>query len=155
LEKTRHEAGHQILFNSGLQKRGNWYPFWLAEGLATAFEAGPRNPNPTYVSQLRKAKETTKFLPLFDLLGYTPGPADDNDSVVLHYAHAWALTHFLWTHRPTEFSNYLATIDTPAARRNLNAHLTQTFGDLDSLNRAYHRHLDQLLSAPLQSASAD
>ncbi|HEV8290433.1 MAG TPA: DUF1570 domain-containing protein, partial [Tepidisphaeraceae bacterium] len=39
LSKTRHEAAHQLLFNSGVQKRGKGYPFWLAEGLAMLFES--------------------------------------------------------------------------------------------------------------------
>ena len=38
LSKTRHEAAHQLLFNSGIQKRSNGYPFWLSEGLAMLFE---------------------------------------------------------------------------------------------------------------------
>src|SRR5688500_3134946 len=35
---TRHEVTHQLFFNSGVQKRGRGYPFWLSEGLAGLFE---------------------------------------------------------------------------------------------------------------------
>lgn len=146
LEKTRHEAAHQILFNAGLQRRGQFYPFWLAEGLATLFEAGPRNTSRNYTRQLKDASAAARLMPMFDFLGYTPGAADKPDDVLDHYAQAWSFIHFLWNHRQPELSRYLSGIDTPDARRNLNAHFSRCFGDLADLDLAYQRHVKALLA---------
>ncbi len=41
--KTIHEAIHLLSYNSGLQSLGRVYPFWVSEGLATAFETDRPN----------------------------------------------------------------------------------------------------------------
>ncbi|MCY2925655.1 MAG: DUF1570 domain-containing protein, partial [Planctomycetota bacterium] len=62
LRTVTHELAHQLAFNSGLQRRGLTYAFWLTEGLATNFEAdtpddvGPGRPSLVYQARLAEAK---------------------------------------------------------------------------------------------------
>jgi len=112
--RTRHEATHQLLFNSGLQRRGQEYPFWLSEGLAMLFEAadaqgraGPTHINRYRLMTYRKAAQAGTLLPLIELLS-AKVPADaDPTQAAARYAQAWVLTAFLWNRRPDQFRRYL------------------------------------------------
>jgi hypothetical protein len=118
LSKTRHEAAHQLLYNSGIQKRGRPYPFWLNEGLATNFEppasegkSGPQLSNPFRLKTYQDLAKEGKLLPLAELIAYRPGQADEAVEVAGRYAQAWALVHYLWTQRSEQFKEYMEAID--------------------------------------------
>jgi hypothetical protein len=42
--RARHEAAHQLAFNTKLQTRGVMYPLWATEGLACILEYESENP---------------------------------------------------------------------------------------------------------------
>jgi hypothetical protein len=118
LSKTRHEAAHQLLFNSGIQKRGKGYPFWLAEGLAMLFEsvdpqghAGPHLPNEYRIRAFRDLEKKAELLSLADLLRERPKHDDRMETVVGKYAQAWALVHYLWNKHPARLAGYLRAME--------------------------------------------
>jgi len=118
LSKTRHEAAHQLLFNSGVQKRGKAYPFWVAEGLAMMFEsadsqgrAGPSLVNTHRLSTYRRSERERQLLPLADLLRFVPNDNDPAEKVAARYAQAWTLTHYLWNKQPARLATYLKNME--------------------------------------------
>jgi len=118
LSKTRHEAAHQLLFNSGIQKRGKGYPFWLAEGLAMLFEsvdgegrAGPSLVNAYRLSTYRRLQRDRQLIPLADLLREAPKDNDPAELVSGRYAQAWALTHYLWNKHPGRMAAFLKAME--------------------------------------------
>jgi hypothetical protein len=111
-----HEATHQTAFNMGVHNRFAMPPLWVAEGLATMFEAAgvwnSRNCRKledrinrnqlaafrTMVSSRRREGQLAEFI------------ASDNrfrSDVEGAYAEAWALTFFLVEKRPREYMDYL------------------------------------------------
>src|SRR5262249_51006317 len=109
LAKTRHEATHQLFYNSGLQRRGRDYPFWLNEGLATNFEvcdaegrAGPNFTNTYRLQSYRELQKSGGLLPLSEVLTQGPEETEESGRVVGRYAQAWALVHFLWNKHPEQ-----------------------------------------------------
>jgi len=118
LSKTRHEAAHQLLFNSGVQKRGKAYPFWVAEGLAIMFEstdsqgrAGPSLVNTYRLSSYRRCERDGQLIPLADLLHFVPADNDAVEKVAARYAQAWGLTHYLWNKQPRQLATYLKNME--------------------------------------------
>jgi hypothetical protein len=118
LSKTRHEATHQLLFNSGVQRRGKDYPFWLGEGLAMLFEsvdgegrAGPGLVNGHRLRTYRGLQANNELIPLADLMRERPKDNDSAEQVSGRYAQAWALTHYLWNKQPARMAAYLKAMD--------------------------------------------
>ena len=114
-----HEATHQMAFNTGLHNRCAPPPLWLAEGLATTFEAvvlsesGPDGPRRDRVNRGRFQQFQKHLAPhhrpelLADLIAtdrlFQASPAAG-------YAEAWALTFYLIETQPRQYVEYLARI---------------------------------------------
>lgn len=114
-----HEATHQTAFNAGLHTRVGINPKWVAEGLATVFEApGIRN---STVGSNPKTRINTERLIWFgsfsksrrkekSLEEFIASDAFFETSQLDAYSQAWALTFFLVETRPREYAKYLAAI---------------------------------------------
>ena len=114
-----HEATHQTAFNTGLHTRFAMNPTWIAEGLATMFEA-PGVQNSMYYS---KQRDRINFGRLADLKTlYEKDQITDkvvasmigsNDifeqSPSAAYALAWGLTFYLAEKRPDRYAAFLRT----------------------------------------------
>jgi hypothetical protein len=119
-----HEAAHQAAFNTGVHNRHTDTPVWIAEGLATMFEARGVYRSSTFarpsdrVNRDRFEYFLENVLPrhsshhLHDLIasdrsfGHRPAAA---------YATAWALTFYLTETQPDRYEAYLArSVDRPA-----------------------------------------
>ena len=154
-----HEATHQVAFNLGLHTRTGHNPRWVAEGLATVFEApGILNPNvlraPSarwnqsrltwfreYTLQRRKTGALQEFTASDGLFESAPLDA---------YSQAWAFSFFLLETQPRKFQTYLKIIlahpvgeeITPAIRRR---DFEQAFGtDWPLLEAQFQRFIDGL-----------
>ena len=98
LHKIRHEAAHQLLYNSGLLDRIETYPAWLDEGLATLFETNPTEVNPFRLTIYRRMRDEGSLMHVKELVGdvsrIEPG------LIGRYYTQAWAFTYFLWNRHP-------------------------------------------------------
>jgi len=112
-----HEATHQVAFNTGLHNRHAPPPLWVAEGLATLFEApgvydsrhhtqrsdrinrGRFRDFRQAVAPNHKPELLQSIVASDQLFRASPGAA---------YAEAWALTFFLVETQPRKYSDYLA-----------------------------------------------
>lgn len=138
-----HEATHQTAFNRGIHNRLAPPPVWVAEGLATLFEAPGVYDSYQHTRQAdRINRERFRFfrqvlapkhrpellaqLVASDrLFQINPGAA---------YSEAWALTFYLVETQPRRYAEYLAkTADRPAfepyASAQRTAHFTAVFGE--------------------------
>jgi len=111
-----HEATHQLAFNMGVHSRYLDVPLWIAEGLATMFEAPGVYDGRSYPAlaqrinrerlaaflSLRNSLERGDWLEQLvasdELFRRSPGAA---------YAMAWAVTFYLSETRPGQYSQYL------------------------------------------------
>ncbi|OHB83485.1 MAG: hypothetical protein A2V98_05185 [Planctomycetes bacterium RBG_16_64_12] len=112
-----HEATHQTAFNTGIHSRFTAPPLWVAEGLATMFEAPgvynsrafPRQADRINQEQLRQFQELA--VPghgperLAELIA-SDRPFRTRPSAA--YATAWALTFYLVETQPGRYADYLA-----------------------------------------------
>lgn len=154
LSKTRHEATHQLCFNSGLLRRDRAYPFWLGEGLATVFEtcdiqgrAGPKFVNTYRLKTYREAEKNGELVTLRRLLEEPLKEHEDPERVLNRYAQAWALMHFLWNRKPVQVREYMHDLraGTPKDWMGL---FQSHFGDnLDSLERELQVYVQSLPAA--------
>jgi hypothetical protein len=111
-----HELTHQLAFNSGLQRRGAAYPFWLTEGLATNFEAdsadsvGLGREDGRYRQRLVEARAGGRLITLERLAGLTECPAGSASAIRDAYAQAWGLFHYLMERHPGALKRYMADL---------------------------------------------
>lgn len=111
-----HEATHQTAFNTGIHSRYTLPPYWVAEGLATMFEAPgvydsqshrqqSDRINRGWLNQFRRLVPHHRPELLADLIARdrlfqtSPGAA---------YAECWALTFYLVETQPRRYADYLA-----------------------------------------------
>lgn len=138
-----HEATHQTAFNTGIHSRYAPPPLWVAEGLATMFEAPGVYNSPYHTrrsdrinhQQLRQFKELVVPRHRPELLPELI--ASDRPfriSPEAAYAEAWALTFYLMETQPGRYADYLARTanhqpfqQCTAAQRT--ADFTAVFGD--------------------------
>ena len=138
-----HEATHQMAFNTGVHSRSAPPPLWVAEGLATLFEARGVYDSYDYAQQADRINRGR----LDDFrTAVEPGHRPESIEALVAsdrrfqtgptaaYAEAWALTFFLVETRPREYARYLAMTagrpplsDYPAAERV--ADFQSAFGD--------------------------
>jgi len=153
--KTVHEAVHQLSFNSGLQSRRVFYPFWLTEGLATNFETdtparafGPLHANDWRKATLRKAQEEDLLVPLETLIAIGRPETDDARKLNTLYDQSWALFGYVFRYERDELETYLEKmLDTPPEIRDgptLTAEFVEAFGDIDQLQARYDNYLKRL-----------
>ncbi len=137
-----HEATHQTAFNTGAHSRYSQPPLWVAEGLATMFEAPGVYDSRHYTlrsDRINQGRLRTfrKLVPhhkpeLVASLVVSDSLFRTNPAAA--YAEAWALTFFLVETQPRKYMKYLAlTANRPpfteytAAERT--ADFTSVFGD--------------------------
>jgi len=137
-----HEATHQTAFNTGLHRRLADTPVWVAEGLATMFEApGVWD---SLKHRFRKDRLNRHRLATFKryakrrnsgtMLDIVTSDRPFRRNPAQAYAEAWALTFFLVETRPRQYSAYLAKtaarppLETYTAKERL-ADFKQFFGD--------------------------
>jgi hypothetical protein len=111
-----HEAAHQTAFNTGLHSRYTPPPVWVAEGVATLFEA-PGVHNSRYHAS-RAERINRGRLRQFKQLAPQHQPERIRDLVASDhlfrlaptaaYAEAWALTFYLVEMEPRRYFDYLA-----------------------------------------------
>jgi hypothetical protein len=111
-----HEAAHQLLIHTDIQRRGAVFPQWLAEGLAANFETerlgvrfGYKHDNWRRRDALQHAATADTLLPLDRLVTREcavcgVASAEGVDGV---YAQSYALVNWLMRERPTELRLYL------------------------------------------------
>lgn len=154
-----HEATHQIAFNCGLQTRYADIPLWVSEGIAVYFETPDLSSSKGWrnigsINQLR--------LDTFRDYCRQRRPANSLESMLADdkrfrdarlagdaYAEAWAFNYFLLRQHSKEYFAYLHVLsqksrliwDDPAARL---AEFKQAFGDLQSLDQEFLRHMSKL-----------
>ena len=146
-----HELAHQLAFNSGLQRRGATYPFWLTEGLATNFEAdsldslGLGLEDRVHRQRLSEAKAAGRLVPLDQFVGMTEWPAGREGSATRDvYAQSWGLFHYLLQNRPSTLKKFMAELslgwmqDTNSLRRRFIA----AFGPIKPLEDDFLRFID-------------
>jgi len=118
-----HEATHQTAFNTGVHSRYVPTPVWVAEGLATNFEApgvyDSRN-HPLRADRVNRGR--------FDVFRQSLAPRHKPELLAsliasdqlfrvapgVAYAEAWALTFYLLETQPRKYANYLKrTVERP------------------------------------------
>jgi hypothetical protein len=147
-----HEAAHQLFFHSGVQKRGVTYPLWLAEGLATGFEAsdtadadlGFQSDNPKRRAAMTEALQGDRLIPLRVLVSkdrYVSGTNSQEGELKDFYGQSCIFTMWLARSRPTELRRYLEALKQGAyampSKREEN--FEAIFGPIDSLERVWLR----------------
>ncbi len=153
-----HEAAHQAAFNTGVHRRFNGTPRWLAEGLALMFEA-PGVHRPTSASTQRDRLLRSR---LADFRVYLARRGERSLAEMIAddgifkrdpagaYAQAWALSFYLSETRPREYTDYLART---AARADFQralpqqrlADFTAIFGsDVALLDAQFLRYVERL-----------
>jgi hypothetical protein len=161
VERTRHEAAHQLAFNLGLQKRGVMYPIWVSEGLATSFEVDGAPPsfdglgrdNPARRRRLIEAANRGRLQPLDQFITLASTRTADAPGLRDLYAQSWGLFHFLFKHRRQDLEQYLAALAQlePGWRNRgrMYREFVRAFGPIQPLRRDWHRFLHQLRTASL------
>ena len=149
--RLTHELAHQLAFNSGLQKRGIMYPFWVSEGLATNFEfeslagRGFEQSSTARRACLLKMREAGELVPLRQFIVQTKAPADAARSR-RHYAQAWAFFQFMLTQRSENLRSYLHQIAvlSPGQRTTtvLLREFTDAFGSPEEIESSWNAFLD-------------
>lgn len=155
-----HEATHQIAFNSGVHSRYTAPPRWLAEGLATMFEA-PGLWDPVHYPRLEDRINTDRCAACVKYLKTNGQPnqlaqfiSQSNEQFTKDpaaaYAQAWAFSFFLSEKEPARYVQYLAAT---AAHQPFHKYseveriqeFTRVFGtDFGLLDARFHRFIGQL-----------
>ncbi len=112
-----HEATHQTAFNTGVHSRYTPPPLWVAEGLATLFEAPG-----VYNARNHTARSDRINRVRFDDFHRVVAPRHTPDLIAsivaddrffhthptVAYAEAWALTFYLVETQPAQYARYVA-----------------------------------------------
>lgn len=146
-----HEATHQIAYNCGLQARGANHPVWFSEGMAIYFETPDLSSTKGWRTigavnrvrlngfrhYLRKGRPADSLLTLItsDQRMLERDPKRSADA----YAEAWALSYFLFRHRPKQYLAYVKLMSDkqPLILDDAETRLREfqkTFGDLGQLD---------------------
>lgn len=149
VSQTFHEAAHQLAFNSGLQARGIFYPFWVSEGLATNFETnnpaipfGPRKVNRVRQQALKKALTSGYRMNLKQFVTELNPERTDKQQLSLYYAQAWAVFHYLYNNESEALRDYLRMLRTRRGRPDAEALLKEfedAFGPVGDIERAIQK----------------
>jgi len=130
-----HEATHQTAYNVGIHNRFADQPVWLAEGLATMFEARGVRDSQSFHSfndrinhaRLADFRAGLKQRQPGTLLSLVASDKLFETDVTAAYANAWALTLYLCETRPRELAEYFQMT---AARPDFSAYFaTQRVAD--------------------------
>lgn len=144
IHKMRHEASHQLLYNSGVLSRGRAYPLWIDEGLATLFETNPTTVNPFRLAIYRRMREEGSLLSLRELIEAQLVEIQP-EGIGRYYTQAWAFTYFLWNRHPERVVAFLEALrlDDPAvdAEAAFKRHIAQ---DDDRIEVEFRRFMEPL-----------
>lgn len=149
-----HEAVHQLLFHTGVQSPRVQYPLWISEGLATGFETtspsaafGPDHEHAPRRRQVAELHARDALLPLDELVAIMRLPDEGTERTCIVYDQSYGLVTWMTRFRRDELRHYLDLlraekpgVPTEARQRRL---FELAFGDIDSVERAWHRHLAQ------------
>ena len=156
LGTAAHEMIHQLAADSGLLPRHDAFPYWLHEGFAAQFEvirggrwAGISRAHDLRLTDWRNIRSPTRLEQLVRDAGFGRGYHRDL------YAQAWALVYYLRTQRPRQFLTFIDLLRNPdidsdggavlqgaKAERVFTAFQRAFGGDLDGIDRDWHRFLD-------------
>ncbi len=149
---TTHELAHQLAFNCGLMRRGVMYPLWLAEGLATNFEAGADGKvgfgkiSPLRRERLLRLAADGRLMALDKFAVLCQAGGDQHKNAEL-YAQAWGLFNYLYANRRPQLAAYLKDLrrlppgeQTPSQ---LLREFSDAFGDVSALQVQYLHFLHQ------------
>lgn len=144
---TFHECAHQLIHQLRIAPMEGDVPRWLAEGLATIFEAARAGDlretttvNYHRLVDYRAAHRTLTLVALVDLL------TDDGhlfgDAAIVGYAQSWALVHYLLQEHPERMRRYIERIAAHAAsaggKQRRIADFKAVFGDdLDAFEESW------------------
>lgn len=160
--KTIHESVHMLSYNTGLQQPGRVYPFWISEGLATAFETGdparPFGPRERYQPRedsFDRVMEEGRLIPLEKVVTVAAGIAGADELGDPVYAQSYLLFVYLSRTAPDSMKRYLRELNRlPNGYYTPEYHLTlfeNHFGRVDAVERAMMR----TRPAATRSASAE
>lgn len=160
--KAIHESVHMLSYNSGLQQQGRVYPFWISEGLATAFETGdparPFGPRERYQPRedsFDRVMEEGRLIPLGKVVTVAAGIAGADELGDPVYAQSYLLFVYLSRTAPDSMKRYLRELNRlPSGYYTSEYHLTlfeNHFGRVDAVERAMMRSR----SPATRSASAE
>lgn len=153
-----HEATHQTAYNTGIHSRYAPPPRWVAEGLATMFEArgvwdaAHFRDRPSRINRRRLAafQQYAARRPSHTLRNFLAGDGLFQRDIEAAYAEAWALTFFLAETYPRQYREYLAataahrpfTVASPKQRL---ADFQRAFGkDIDLIEAHFLRFMARL-----------
>ncbi len=148
-----HELTHQLAFNSGLQRRGATYPFWLTEGLATNFEAdssdsvGLGREDSRHRQRLAETKAGGRLIPLERFLGMTEWSAGQGSATRDAYAQSWGFFHYLLESHPVALKRYMAELSPvwlpQQNSQSLRRRFIAVFGPVKPLEEDFLRFIDR------------
>ena len=154
VKRATHEAAHQLAFNSGLQKRGVMYPFWVSEGLATNFEADSIGQielgRPDYARRIRllAANRGGKLMGIVDFMSMARVSTENAEQLRNMYAQAWGFFRFLWHEHPRKLRSYLKDLSTknlgPRSSYEMRLELVKSFGSLKAIESSWRNYLAML-----------
>jgi hypothetical protein len=156
--KTIHEAVHLLAFNTGVQRRDREYPFWLSEGLATAFETerptaafGPdRAQSTSRIDDYRRLHAAGKLPALQDLILVADASRLDSDAAEALYSQSHALFTHLYSRDAAAMGRYIRALSDGNARtpQHHAALFTSTFGNPLDIQKRINALSDQRRPAP-------
>jgi len=145
-EKVVHETTHLLAFNSGVQSRLHSQPFWLTEGLATAFETatpsrafGPAQPSQRREEEAARLLAEELPMPLAELAALTDVSSVAAEQVDALYAASYALFVYLHRRQRRALGEYVAALSNEPpgaiAPQRLLELFEASFGDAERLER--------------------
>lgn len=148
--KTIHESVHMLSYNTGLQQQGRIYPFWISEGMATAFETGdpaqpfgPREPYQAREDSFNRVRDEGRLIPLEKVVTVAAGIAGADELGDPVYAQSYLLFVYLSRTAPDAMKRYLCELNRlPSGYYTPEYHLTlfeNHFGRVDAVERAMLR----------------
>jgi len=148
--RIRHEAAHQLAFNSGLFKRGVMYPIWASEGLAVNFEYGSieqsdiAENNAERCQYLIEGFQSGKLVPFDDFVTMT-NVEFGRESTSMVYAQAWGFFNFLYKEYRPQLKKYLSRLaDVSVGRRTpekIRHEFEAAFGSMHDVARRWDQYL--------------
>ncbi|MEC9373743.1 MAG: DUF1570 domain-containing protein [Planctomycetota bacterium] len=138
--KTVHEAVHLLAFNTGVQSRSHSYPFWITEGLASAFETespraafGPDHVTATRQGDFERHLINGQLMPTDALVALSRVPDAEATTADVMYSQSYALVAYMFRYERRSLAQYLLDIlDEPAGRIDASRHgeiFAARFGD--------------------------
>ena len=122
--KTIHEAVHLLAYNTRLQSLGKVYPFWVSEGLATAFETaqpehafGPRHQYHEREDSFDRLVREGRALPLRQVVSVPAGLEGADELGDAIYSQSYILFTHLARTSPDALRRYLEELNSAPSRQ--------------------------------------